>query len=194
MQYTLIKSRRKTFSITINADGSVTVRAPMNASEEKINKFLTDKSEWIKMSKWRIAENNAEISGVLLKSEAMLFGEIKPYYAAFKCDLIKTANEYLPERLKTLAKAFKFKYKGVKIRNFRAKWGSLDKNGVVSLNIKLVMLKKPLIDYVILHELCHLYEFNHGKRFYALLNSLQPNAEALRKELKKYGAIARTDL
>lgn len=193
MQFTVIKSRRKTISITVNANGSVTVRAPLNASDERIKKFVTDKSDWIERTKRLVDENNADLSGVLQKREAMIFGEIKPYYALFERDLVKTANEYLPERLKTLAENFNFKYKGVKIKKFRAKWGSLDKNGVVSLNLKLVMLKKPLIDYVILHELCHLYEFNHSKRFYALLKSLQPDAEALRKELKKYGAIARAD-
>ena len=194
MDFTVIKSRRRTISITVNADGTVTVRAPLNASSEKINKFVVEKSGWIEKTKRRIDENNADLNGVLQKQSVMLFGIVSPFYPEFKRDLVKIANSYLPARLFELAERFNFKYKGVKIRNFRAKWGSLDKNGVVSLNLKLVMLKKPLIDYVLLHELCHLIEFNHSKRFYAILSKLEPDAEELRKELRKFGALARIEL
>lgn len=194
MNYTVIKSRRRTISITVNADGSVTVRAPINASIDKINNFVAEKSGWIEKTKRRINENNADLSDVLAHKSVMLFGEVLPFYTEFKRDLVKIAGSYLTERLFTLAETFNFKYKGIKLRNFKAKWGSLDKNGVISLNLKLIMLKRPLIDYVLLHELCHLSEFNHSKRFYAILNKIEPNAEALRKELRKFGALARIEL
>ena len=131
MNYTVIKSRRRTISITVNADGSVTVRAPINASIDKINNFVAEKSGWIEKTKRRINENNADLSEVLAHKSVMLFGEVLPFYTEFKRDLVKIADSYLTERLFTLAETFNFKYKGIKLRNFKAKWGSLDKNGVV---------------------------------------------------------------
>lgn len=194
MEISIIKSKRRTISITVNTYGKVIVRVPLNASFDKINKFVIEKSDWINRVKQRIDCDNNSIRNVLSMREVMLFGEVKPFYNEYKNDLIKAANEYLPKRLNELANNYNFNYKAVQIRKFKAKWGSVDKNGVISLNFKLVILKKPLIDYVLLHELCHLKEFNHSKNFYVLLNKLDVNSEQNKNELKKFASISRMDL
>ena len=66
------------------------------------------------------------------------------------------------------------------------RWGSCSKTGKVTLNLKLIQAPRALIDYVILHELCHLLELNHSPRFWALLTRVIPEWERLRDELNHY--------
>ena len=79
-----------------------------------------------------------------------------------------------------------FKPSGFTIRTLKSRWGSCNSKGRITLNTQLVKLSEPYIDYVIVHELCHLKHHNHGKEFYRLLGELVPDYKALRKELKKY--------
>jgi len=72
------------------------------------------------------------------------------------------------------------------IRTMKRRWGSCSKTGKVTLNLKLIQAPRALIDYVILHELCHLVELNHRPRFWALLTRVIPDWERLRDELNHY--------
>jgi predicted metal-dependent hydrolase len=75
----------------------------------------------------------------------------------------------------------------LKIRRMRARWGSCSTNGTVTLNLRLIHLDMALIDYVIMHELCHLIEHNHSKRFYALLTCKMPDWQKRRDQLNAVG-------
>ncbi len=96
------------------------------------------------------------------------------------------AKNYLPERTSFLAKKTGFKYNKVSVRNAKTRWGSCSGANNISLNIQLMRLPDYLIDYVILHELCHTVEKNHGKNFWALLDKISGNAKGLDKELKEF--------
>lgn len=96
------------------------------------------------------------------------------------------AKAQLPVRLKELADAHGFTYKRVTIKNNVSNWGSCSVRGNINLNLRLVTLPQELQDYVMLHELCHLKEMNHGPKFHALLESLCPNYRTLGKELRQY--------
>ena len=96
------------------------------------------------------------------------------------------AKAQLPVRLKELAEAHGFTYKRVTIKNNVSNWGSCSVRGNINLNLRLVTLPQELQDYVMLHELCHLKEMNHGPKFHALLESLCPNHRTLGKELRQY--------
>ncbi len=96
------------------------------------------------------------------------------------------AKESLPPRLKELADEHGFTYNRVVIKNNISNWGSCSSKGNINLNLRLVTLPQSLQDYVMLHELCHLKEMNHGPRFHALLESLCPGHRQLEKELKQY--------
>lgn len=74
----------------------------------------------------------------------------------------------------------------MQIRSMKSQWGSCTPAGKIILNIKLIKLPKKLIDYVILHELCHLKEHNHSKSFYQLLEQTLPNWSELRRELNQF--------
>ena len=92
----------------------------------------------------------------------------------------------LPPRLKELADEHGFTYQRVTIKNNISNWGSCSAKGNINLNLRLVTLPQSLQDYVMLHELCHLREMNHGPRFHALLESLCPDHGTLEKELRQH--------
>ncbi len=96
------------------------------------------------------------------------------------------AKVILPPRLKELADEHGFTYNRVTIKNNISNWGSCSVRGNINLNLRLVTLPQPLQDYVMLHELCHLKEMNHGPKFHALLESLCPDHRTLEKELRQY--------
>lgn len=102
-------------------------------------------------------------------------------------ELLAEARVYLPARLKELADLHGFTYNRLTLRNSRTRWGSCSSKKNINLSIYLMKLPKHLIDYVILHELCHLIHMNHSPAFWALLDTLTNNrAKALRKEMKQY--------
>jgi predicted metal-dependent hydrolase len=74
----------------------------------------------------------------------------------------------------------------LQVRQMRTRWGSCTARGKILLNLKLVMLPRQLIDYVVVHELCHLVEHNHGKAFYDLLSRVMPGWQERREKLEGY--------
>lgn len=101
--------------------------------------------------------------------------------------LRRNAKIILPMRLYQLSGEHNLPYKSVKINSSRGRWGSCSARKAINLSYFLVLLPPHLIDYVLLHELCHTREMNHGDRFWALLNSLTDGkAFELREELKRY--------
>jgi predicted metal-dependent hydrolase len=129
-------------------------------------------------------------------------GKIKVYYPAFR-DItdpdVQThirqameeayrfeAKEYLPQRLDYFARKFGFSYNKVFVKNTRTRWGSCSHVNNVNLSLHLMRLPEHLCDYVILHELAHTVEKNHGPRFWALLNQISGDARGLDNELKNF--------
>lgn len=101
--------------------------------------------------------------------------------------LRRNAKSILPPRLERLSKQCGLSYTSVKINSSQGRWGSCSGRKDINLSYYLVLLPSHLIDYVLLHELCHTREMNHSERFWALLNQLtEGKALALREELKKY--------
>ena len=102
--------------------------------------------------------------------------------------VLRRAKELLPPRLKQLAQEKGFTYNRCIVKNIHTRWGSCSTKGNINLNMHLVQLPNELIDYVLLHELCHTVEMNHSERFWTLLDSVTAPAKAkeLRKKLKEY--------
>lgn len=95
------------------------------------------------------------------------------------------ANRLLPSRLMDWAKQHGFVCTGVKINNSHTHWGSCTPRKSINLSLSLILLPWHLIDYVLLHELCHTIEMNHSERFWKLLDGVTGGkALALREELK----------
>lgn len=97
------------------------------------------------------------------------------------------AKSYLPTRLKELASQHKFNYNKVSIRDSKGRWGSCSGQKNISLSLSLMKLPYHLIDYILLHELCHTVEMNHSERFHALLNKVSGGqSKVLNREVKSY--------
>lgn len=97
------------------------------------------------------------------------------------------AKEILPSRLAQLAVSNNFSYGKISVRDTHTRWGSCNRVKNISLSIYLTLLPSHLIDYVIMHELCHTVEMNHSPQFWKLLdNKLACNAKLLRKELQAF--------
>lgn len=97
------------------------------------------------------------------------------------------ARRSLPQRLELLAEKHGFKYSNCSVRNSHSRWGSCSGRGNISLSIYLVLLTDEFIDYVLLHELCHTVEMNHGERFWAILDRVcGRSSKEIRRKLKKH--------
>ena len=100
--------------------------------------------------------------------------------------LRKEAKSYLPRRLSFLAKEHGFSFTRSKITHSSSRWGSCSSSGTISLNIGMMNLPFELIDYVIIHELCHTRHMNHSTKFWDEVAKFDPHYKMHRNELKKY--------
>lgn len=99
----------------------------------------------------------------------------------------KEAKRVLPTRVRLLANQHKFTFSDVKIQSSRTRWGSCSNKQNINLSFYVMLLPAHLIDYVILHELCHTVEMNHSERFWKLMDEVtDAKTVALRKEMKRY--------
>lgn len=97
------------------------------------------------------------------------------------------AEEYLPNRCHQLAKATGLSPKAIRLRRYKARWGSCNSRGEVQLNWLLIQAPAEVIDYVIIHELCHLRHMNHSPAFWQLVAKHEPNYRQHRDWLKQHG-------
>lgn len=101
------------------------------------------------------------------------------------------AKQLLPARLSRLAEQHHFVYTACTIRNTTSRWGSCSSSGHISLSLHLMRLPDELIDYVLLHELCHTVEMNHGPRFHALLDKATAGrSAALNRMLRRFSTTS----
>lgn len=96
------------------------------------------------------------------------------------------AKAYLPDRVEMLANRFGFKYMELKISSAKTRWGSCSGRDNINLSLHLMRLPDHLIDYVILHELCHTIEKNHGPKFWSLLDKVSGDARGLDGQVNQY--------
>jgi len=95
------------------------------------------------------------------------------------------ARGFVLERLAYFNQFYNFKINRVAIKNTSTRWGSCSSKGNLNFNYKIIYLKPELADYLIVHELCHLGEFNHSSKFHALVAKTIPNYVSINKELRK---------
>ena len=106
--------------------------------------------------------------------------------AALKSALSALALKRVRERLEHYIPRVGRRPGRVAIRDQKSRWGSCSQKGNVNFNWKLIMAPPPALDYVVIHELCHLYEFNHSPRFWALVEAQMPEYEVWKKWLKEH--------
>ncbi|MFC6997122.1 M48 family metallopeptidase [Rufibacter roseus] len=118
-------------------------------------------------------------------------GHAHPEVQAYVRDAVEhtlrlEAKRYLPQQVSFYAQKFGFRFNKVVIKNAKTRWGSCSAINNINLNLHLMRLPEHLCDYVILHELAHTVEKNHGPRFWALLDKISGDARGLDRQLKAY--------
>lgn len=213
----ITRSNRKTLSLSILKDGQIVIKAPLKMSNETIQKFVYEKQKWIR-EKLAIIENNqtkyqeiisyqkfllfgnryslkfADVKKIQTSSEEMVIyipnnipkekvlSKLKAWYK-------KTAKTTLEQRLDYITKLIKLCPTSMKISDSKGRWGVCTSKGTISFNFRVIMLEPEIIDYVIIHELCHLVEMNHSKRFWNLVTSFMPSAPAQKQKIKEYSFL-----
>ncbi len=171
-------TRARALRLSVYPGGSLVVTAPAFVSEGRVEQFIVRKSRWV-LEK---IEQLKKFVGTFLPVKRS--GGKKEY------KLLKNqALAFAQERVAYFNSIYQFKFNRISIRNQKTRWGSCSKRGNLSFNYKIIKLPPHLADYIIVHELCHLGEFNHSRQFWDLVAKVVPNHQALRKELKKTGSI-----
>ena len=96
------------------------------------------------------------------------------------------AAEALPAKLRRIAGRNRFSYRSVSVRVQKTRWGSYSSRGTISLNAKLLFLPPRIVEYVLLHELCHSRHLNHSREFYELLAGFEPRMNECERELRRW--------
>jgi predicted metal-dependent hydrolase len=95
------------------------------------------------------------------------------------------ARTFVKEKLEHFNQFYNLTWQRVSIRNQKRRWGSCSQKGNLNFNYKILFLPERCADYIIVHELCHLQEFNHSRRFWELVARAIPDYREMRKELRK---------
>ena len=178
MKVTVIRSNRKTVAIQVNSDLSVTVRAPRSVSEKDIEEILKKKEAWISKHIEKIKEAKERF-------------EAEPTEKLTREKVIALAEEALkviPERVEYFAKVIGVTYGKITIRNQKTRWGSCSSKGNLNFNCLLMLAPPEVLDYVVVHELCHRRQMNHSKAFWLEVEKVLPDYKEARKWLKEEGS------
>ena len=163
------------------------LRSKLLASRQRLNRPLIDLNYKIDAEYFKLSLVSGEKEQFLANAD---FTDEKLQSWLRKVieeSLRRNAKSILPPRLDRLSKQCGLPYASVKINSSQGRWGSCSTKKDINLSYYLVLLPSYLIDYVLLHELCHTREMNHSERFWSLLNQFtEGKALALRGELKKY--------
>lgn len=171
IKYKLRKSKRaRRMRLAVYCDASVVVTIPRGFGEWVAERFIKKQADWLagKINHFK-------------KNRIAPFSENgKQDYAKYK----KTALALAEKRVGYFNKVYNFRFNKIVIRNQKTRWGSCSKKGNLSFNYKLALLPKKFSDYIVVHELCHLEEFNHSRRFWDLVEKTIPDYKNIIREIK----------
>ncbi len=173
----IIRSKRKTVGISIKPGGEIIIRAPRLLPRAAILSFAYEKADWI-LSSYEKQKNRAVLPTDAPKDAATLALE-KRYRDA--------AKEYIPKRVEYYHEFTGGNYDKITIRDQKTRWGSCSANGTLSFNYRLMLAPPRVLDYVVVHELCHLTHMNHSTDFWNMVASILPDYKEYRKWLKENG-------
>ncbi len=171
-KYQIKASRRsRGVRVTVHRDGRVVVTKPLAASDARVEHFLRVQEPWIEA---KVAE--------FMQKPIVRFDRSRADYLARK----EAARAVALERLAYFKEHYGLSWSGVSIKAQTTRWGSCSAKKHISFNYHILDLTPEERDYVIVHELCHLAEMNHGRGFWKLVEETIPEHRSIRDSLKKY--------
>lgn len=163
-------SRAKRLRIAVFCNCEVVVTLPHHQTVSDLDLYLKQKSKWI-----------SEKLDFFKTSQALQFKNKSPGLRKNKEEAYKLALRII----KKFNKAHQFKYKKITIKSHKTKWGSCSKKGNLNFNYRIVFLPRHLAEYIVVHELCHLKELSHDRKYWNLVEKALPNYQELISELQK---------
>lgn len=193
----IIRTNRKSIAIQIKRNKEVVVRAPLFLSDKKIMGFVEEKKAWInkKLSELQdlfVLEDGAVIP-ILGKEYEVSIGDHKTEISDKIYLSNKNSREELIQLLKSkvrgeivdvLSKYPMFYFNKVRITSAKTRWGSCSSKGNLNFSWRLAFFDKEIVEYVVVHELCHLIHMNHSDKFWREVEKYCPNYKDIRKRLK----------
>ena len=215
MEYKITKKKIKNFIIRIYPDLRITVSVPLHASSKDIENFIQNKKEWIEttLNRIKIANQNMknlkentikilgrEVEKKIIESdlERIRLTDTSIYIYSKDIDNTKIEKkllEWKAEKLKVILDEYLTKYTKLlnkninyyQIKKLSSAWGIYHKReNYISFNFDLIEKDIECIEYVVLHELCHIFYMNHQKDFWALVKKYMPDYKVRRKKLKDF--------
>ena len=170
MDYTLIRSRRRTLAIEITSAAELIVRAPLRCPQSTIDRFLKSRADWI--------ADHTE------RQRQRMAAHPEPDEAE-RAELIARAKAVLPLRVARYGELMGLHPTGVTITGAKKRFGSCSPKNSICFSWRLMLYPDAAIDYVVVHELAHIVHKNHGKAFYALIATVLPDYKARQKLLRQ---------
>jgi predicted metal-dependent hydrolase len=177
MNYTIIRTNRRTLAIYIRSDASIEVRAPHRAGDVQLENFVRSKEKWIRSN---TEKQRAILTGLTANGphcdRAGLRGCTKI--------LRLVAHEVIYKKVFYYATIMGVKPGSVRITSARTRWGSCGAKNNLCFSWRLILTDDGLIDYVVVHELAHILRHDHSARFWAVVAKFMPDYEVRRKALR----------
>ncbi len=167
----IIRSKRKTITIQIFPDGRISVRAPLRTGDSEIQRFVDSKSGWIEAHLREINSRPRPISFTDSELESMR----------------ASAKEIIPPRVEYFARLIGVEYNRITIKKMSTRWGSCSSKNNLNFSLLLSACPSEIVDYIVIHELCHLKELNHSPAFWSLVSRYCPDYKKHKLWLKKHG-------
>ena len=210
----IIRSSRKTLTISIDPFGRLIVRAPMRCEQKRIDDFLREKEAWILRKQaerqgagiqlppenldgyeFLILGNRCKI--VCIDEDKIGFNKARGLVYLPKKNTRKRLVEWLKENALRIftkvtsqrAAQMGVSFQAVKINSARGSWGLCTADNVIKYSYRLLFAPKDVVEYVIVHELAHVTHKNHSARFWSEVAKYVPDYKTKRAWLKKYSAV-----
>ena len=203
--------RARRYILRVRQDGTLRVTVPRGGSRREAEEFVRRHETWIARERTRVRTESpspewGDGTVILLRGEAVritveshlrasrvLYGDRTisvrdgDVRLAIEADLRELARETLLPRVRALASLYGLTLGNVSIRSQRSRWGSCARNGNIALNFRLVQMPPDVADYVLLHELMHIRQQNHSRRFWRLVEAACPAFRDAERWLKTTG-------
>ena len=174
IEITIIRSRRRTLGLEVKGDGTVNARVPMRAPREIVERFIEEHKEWILKKRCEWGMNKAVDSSKILPAVGRKEGKQK-------------IKKLIEERVAYYARIMGVTYQRISMRNQKTRWGSCSTKGTLSFNWRLMLAPPAILDYVVVHELCHLTHMNHSPAFWQAVGQVCPDYKECHKWLREHG-------